>query len=327
MAYGEGKPELYDGFTRIASEILDAISRTSLADYESRCVHYLWRKTYGWQNGHGESKKSDAISYSQWEAGTAIDRRNVWHVLQGLVDRHIFIKQEFKLPGKNVALVWSFQKYYKKWVGYVPPEVSSKNTTLQPQPSSKQTMLPLQPSCESTTDSLKVSFGSPQGIVSTNEGSIVSTNEDNKYIIDNITIDKGDSYGVLVKNTSKVTIKIEKETWGSFLEMRKKVKAPLTKKAEGLLFKKLARLQFAGDDANKVLEQSIMNAWKGVFHLDKGGKHGTSSHQGYSTQFSTNYKSPEEVFGKGYYKAHGLGGDDEPGDQPSSATDSGGATG
>jgi hypothetical protein len=46
--------------------------------------------------------------------------------------------------------------------------------------------------------------------------------------------------------------------------MRKKIKAPLTDKARSLIVSELNKI---GQDKNKVLEQSIEKAWRGVFPL------------------------------------------------------------
>ncbi|MDZ4248653.1 MAG: hypothetical protein U0990_00995 [Candidatus Nanopelagicales bacterium] len=62
---------------------------------------------------------------------------------------------------------------------------------------------------------------------------------------------------------------VNKETWDSFLEMRVKTKAPPTLDAKKLLVKKLLRLRDAGNDPNEVLEQSIMNNYKGVFAINE----------------------------------------------------------
>jgi len=68
---------------------------------------------------------------------------------------------------------------------------------------------------------------------------------------------------------------INKITWDSFLEMRKKSGAFPTDNAIGLLIKKLETLKAEGNDPNKVLEQSIMNNYKGLFPLkeSKNGKY------------------------------------------------------
>jgi hypothetical protein len=57
---------------------------------------------------------------------------------------------------------------------------------------------------------------------------------------------------------------IDKEIWKAFEEMRKKIKAPLTDKARSLIVSELNKI---GQDKNKVLEQSIEKAWRGVFPL------------------------------------------------------------
>ena len=72
---------------------------------------------------------------------------------------------------------------------------------------------------------------------------------------------------------------IDKNTWEAFMETRKK--SPPTEHAKDLLVKELGKLKVAGNDPNEVLNQSIMNNWKGVFPL-KGGSGGT--HKGGSRQ-------------------------------------------
>jgi len=50
--------------------------------------------------------------------------------------------------------------------------------------------------------------------------------------------------------------------------MRKKIKAPLTDHAFGLLLKNLNKLSGGDIDTSiAILEQSIMNSWKGIFEL------------------------------------------------------------
>lgn len=56
------------------------------------------------------------------------------------------------------------------------------------------------------------------------------------------------------------------ETWKAFVEMRKR-KAPLTSHASMLVVKKLTELKAQGHDPIAVLEQSILNGWRGVFPL------------------------------------------------------------
>jgi len=54
----------------------------------------------------------------------------------------------------------------------------------------------------------------------------------------------------------------------AFEDMRKKIKAPLTDHAFGLLLKNLNKLSGGDIDTSiAILEQSIMNSWKGIFEL------------------------------------------------------------
>ena len=124
----EGIPQLEDGFARIANEILEAIARTPLSDYESRCVHFLWRKTYGWQNPSGDSKKVDVISHTQWARSTGIPRRHINRVLTRLAKRNIITKGVI-YQGTRRIILWGFQKRYKEWLS--PKEVTNR---IQPSP-------------------------------------------------------------------------------------------------------------------------------------------------------------------------------------------------
>jgi len=72
---------------------------------------------------------------------------------------------------------------------------------------------------------------------------------------------------------------INKKTWDSFIEMRKGNRASPTGRAVELILKELEKLKAQGNDPNEVLEQSIMNNYKGVFPL-KDGSNGRKKYQG-----------------------------------------------
>jgi len=101
---------------------------------------------------------------------------------------------------------------------------------------------------------------------------------------------------------------IDKETWDAFIEMRKKMKAVPTNRAIALIFKELEKLKKDGNPPDQVLQQSIMNNWKGVFPLKgaKGERAGQNGGAGGHTKakssadFSRNYESPDALFGEGY---------------------------
>ena len=58
------------------------------------------------------------------------------------------------------------------------------------------------------------------------------------------------------------------QAFADFVDMRKQIKAPMTDRAVGMAIKKLTELSGGNSDtAVKILEQSIMNSWKGLFLL------------------------------------------------------------
>ena len=57
------------------------------------------------------------------------------------------------------------------------------------------------------------------------------------------------------------------EPFAAFIDHRKKLKAPMTGLAQTRLIAELSRLREDGHDPEAVLDQSILNGWKGVFPL------------------------------------------------------------
>lgn len=55
------------------------------------------------------------------------------------------------------------------------------------------------------------------------------------------------------------------DDWHAFVEMRNKIKAPLTDYAVDLAIRRLDRLRLQGEDPGEILQQSIFNAWRGLF--------------------------------------------------------------
>ena len=58
-----------------------------------------------------------------------------------------------------------------------------------------------------------------------------------------------------------------REALADFEEMRKKIRKPLTDRAKVLLLKKLSSLSSDVSEQVKIVEQSTMNCWQGVFPL------------------------------------------------------------
>lgn len=71
---------------------------------------------------------------------------------------------------------------------------------------------------------------------------------------------------------------VPEPTWKAYAEMRSKMRCPLTPHATILIFKKLKAWMEAGQNPQDVLEQSIVNGWRGVFELK--GENGNGNQRG-----------------------------------------------
>ena len=111
--------DVEDGHTRINNEILEALARVKLSGREHQAIWFLLRKTYGYQ------KANDAISLSQWEEGTGINRRHLKPLLEKLRQKGI-ITIESGTAGRGNSSVYAFNKYYEKWGEKVPDSVPNK---------------------------------------------------------------------------------------------------------------------------------------------------------------------------------------------------------
>jgi phage replication O-like protein O len=286
MPYGEGSPQLGDGYTRIANEILEALAHTDLTGSESRCIFFLWRKTYGWIDKKGQSKKEDTIAYSQWADGTGLDRRCLIRILDGLAEKHILTKTPVTRPGRNPATVWAFQKKYNEWKGFHEAKLVSFQPLLDIEVVAPVT--PVTSQVVTTTPPVShqvVTTGAQSsGAGDTTSSGAGATN--NRYSKDTITKDT---------ITPIVPKWLKKEVWDAFIEMRKKMKAPATDLAIKLIIGKLEKLKEAGDEPNEVLEQSIMNNWKGIFALKNKSGGNNGAHQGPSSASTGHYTKTEEL--------------------------------
>ena len=97
-------PQIEDGYTPIANEIVEALAKTNLSAYEIRILWVIWRKTYGWH------KKEDQISVTQFQKATELHRRHVQRTIKRLIERNIIASK-----GYNRITSYQFQKDYTKW--------------------------------------------------------------------------------------------------------------------------------------------------------------------------------------------------------------------
>ena len=76
------------------------------------------------------------------------------------------------------------------------------------------------------------------------------------------------------KSTFDLPDWIDQQDWHDFEDMRKRKKRPMTERARQLVVKKLDELRGQGHDPAKVLQQSILHGWDGVFPLRDVQQHG-----------------------------------------------------
>lgn len=97
-------PQVENGFTRIANELLDEILRFGFGKRHLAIVLAIIRKTYGYQ------KKADEVSATQIEKMTGIPRQHVASALVELSAMRVVLKQD----GRHANSL-SLNKNYGQW--------------------------------------------------------------------------------------------------------------------------------------------------------------------------------------------------------------------
>jgi uncharacterized protein YdaU (DUF1376 family) len=69
---------------------------------------------------------------------------------------------------------------------------------------------------------------------------------------------------------------LPEDAWEAFVDMRKKLKAPLTERAAKLALGELEKLSAKGHAPREVLEQSVLHSWRGLFEVKKKSSDKTS---------------------------------------------------
>ena len=98
-------PQLENGFTRVANEILEQIARTPLPGAEFRLVIAIWRATYGYQ------RKSAAISLTRFQQLTALSRTGVKKALGSLRKKRVVHRR----GKRGLTACWQFNKDFSSW--------------------------------------------------------------------------------------------------------------------------------------------------------------------------------------------------------------------
>jgi len=91
--------------------------------------------------------------------------------------------------------------------------------------------------------------------------------------------------------------------WADFVEHRRKTKAPMTDIAQQRALKKLAAMRSEGQNIEAVVEQSIINGWKGLFPVKADRCQSAPG-----SRFTASIDALNSLFGDNYAQEHISGG-------------------
>jgi len=72
---------------------------------------------------------------------------------------------------------------------------------------------------------------------------------------------------VIQEEIIELPVWLSSSDWQSFIEHRREIKSPMSLRAQRLIIKQLQKFKDDGQNVEDVLNQSIMNGWKGVFPI------------------------------------------------------------
>jgi len=93
-------PQLENGYTKIANEILEKLSTINLSSYQTRVLFFIFRKTYGY------GKKEDWMSVSQIVEATGIHKAHVSRTKKELIMRKIVTSNGNKIAFQKDSRLW-----------------------------------------------------------------------------------------------------------------------------------------------------------------------------------------------------------------------------
>jgi len=97
-------PQIKDGFTKIANELLEARARIRIPGEAGQVLDVICRQTYGYH------KKEDAISLSQFCLKTDLPKVAVCKAIRKLIDMNLITKK-----GNDAIKTYSINKDFTTW--------------------------------------------------------------------------------------------------------------------------------------------------------------------------------------------------------------------
>ncbi len=239
-------PQLENGYTRIANELLDALIRCCPGFTEGQILLFIIRMTYGWH------KKEDAISLGQIGQGVNKSRRMVIYALQNLEAKHMITVKRMRGAGHiNEINTISLNKNHQQWVVQEKAEQYKK-----------------------VLDNRRLQYENNKSkVVQEIDGSARNGQMVVQEMVKNVRFLAPTKERKKEEKERRVEIPswISPECFESFQEMRKKIKKPMTQRAGQLIIKELSKLKEQGFDPNDVLDQSTRNDWQDVYPIKEKG--------------------------------------------------------
>lgn len=176
---------------------------------------------------YGWNKRTDRISLSQFVEGTGLSKVHISQAIDKLINLNLIITEKGKgsITEKGKAISYIY-------------EFNKDFDSWQPLP--KKVTLPKK------VKSITEKGNKPLPKKGTTKDTIQKKEKKKKDMIFFLPED------------------IDKNVWNAFVEMRSKIKKPLTEYAKILIVEELNKI---GQDKNEVLKKSIENSWQGVFPL------------------------------------------------------------
>ena len=112
-------PQLEDGYTRLANELVEAYTRSRIPGEAMQCLWFIIRKTYGF------NKLEDRISISQFSEATGLKRQHAHRGISKLVELNIVTKK-----GDGISVSYRINKTSSTW-RLSPKKVTSPKKVLE----------------------------------------------------------------------------------------------------------------------------------------------------------------------------------------------------
>lgn len=110
-------PQIENGYTKIANEILDALCGIRISGEARQCLDVIIRKTYGF------NKKEDAIALSQFSLLTKMSKASICRALLKLAKMNLIIDKNVNENGK----MYLFNKDFSTWKPLTKKSIVDKN--------------------------------------------------------------------------------------------------------------------------------------------------------------------------------------------------------